>query len=137
MKHQFNLFYSLEKLLSNTTLFSLKKKRAHTFWGNGSTDTFHFLLPFLGMKSQCLPNIFHYQPFQMGTKEGTPDTLTGGITQTGSVSTPWINCTGATALGLWLVQASAIFKTVCEFSPAQHSHVDGTVTGAVIQYGTL
>lgn len=29
MKHQFNLFYSLEKLLSNTALFFLKKKHAY------------------------------------------------------------------------------------------------------------
>lgn len=75
---------------------------------------FHFLLLFLEMGIQCLPNVSHYEHFKMVTKEvRIQDTLTRWLTvKSGSVSILWINFIGATVIRLWLVNASTIFKMV-------------------------
>lgn len=82
MKHQFNLFYSLGKLLSNTALFFLKKRSVHILGVRESTH-FHFLPPFLEMECQGLQNVCHSGPSQRVTKEvSIQDTLTRGQTKT-------------------------------------------------------
>lgn len=53
MKHQFNLFYSLEKLLSNTAFFFFFKKKKHAHPGGKGAQALPLFASFLSRNASA------------------------------------------------------------------------------------
>lgn len=110
-----------KKLLRNTLLILPTEKKNRTISGERESRTHFYFALFLEVGIQCLSSGFHYEYFQMETKGVRTQKevrLHDSLTRWLTIKKGCFHTVGklyrAPVMGLWLVNASTIFKMVCE-----------------------